>query len=61
MIKFQRLKLIKPIECPVSKTYSVNNFVMFKYIETLYPGLIISTTEESAIIQSMEKSKTFYR
>lgn len=51
----------EPIECPVSKTYSVDDFVIFKYIETLYPGLIISTTEEGAIIQSMEKSKTFYR
>lgn len=52
----------EPIECPVSKTYSVDNFVIFKYIETLYPVLIISTTEEGgAIIQSMEKSKTFYR
>lgn len=50
----------EPIECPVSKTYKVNDFVIFKYIETLYLGLII-TTEEGAIIQSMGKSKTFYR
>jgi len=54
-------KIYEPIECPVSKTCSVNDFVIFKYIETLYPGLIISTTEEGAITQSMEKSKTFYR
>jgi len=51
----------EPIECPVSKTYSVDDFVIFKYIETLYPGLIISTPKEGAIIQSMEKSKTFNR
>lgn len=51
----------EPIECPVSKTYSVNDFVIFNYLGTLYPGLIVKTSEEGAIIQSMEKTKIFYR
>lgn len=51
------------IFCPVSENgkYSINDFVIFKYDETLYPGRIISTTENGAFIQSMEKYKKYYR
>jgi len=51
------------IFCPVSENgkYSINDFVIFKYDETLYPGRIINTTENGAFIQSMEKSKKYYR
>lgn len=55
------IEMDEPTECPVSKKYSVDDFVIFKYIQDLYPGLIIKTTEEGATIQSMEKSKKFYR
>lgn len=51
----------EPIECPVSKTYSVDDFVIFNYMGTLFPGIIVKTSEEGAVIHSMEKTKQFYK
>lgn len=59
----QNVIVADDVLCPVSENgkYLINDFVIFKYDETLYPGLIINTTEEGAFIQSMEKSKKYYR
>lgn len=51
----------EPIECPVSKTYSVDDFVIFNYMGTLFPGIIVKTSEEGAVIHLMEKTKQFYK
>lgn len=50
-------------DCQVRKNgkYLVNDFVVFKYIETLYPGRKSSIEPDGAKIQSMEKTKKFYR
>lgn len=50
-------------DCPVSKSgkYAVNDFVIFNYMQTLYPGRITETEANGATIQSMEKTKKFYR
>lgn len=37
--------------------YSIDDFGIFKYIETLYPGSIISMSEEGAVIQFIEKNQ----
>lgn len=50
-------------KCPVSNSgkYSVNDFVIFQYTGTLYPGRVLNTKPDGATIQSMEKLKTFYK
>lgn len=50
-------------DCPVSKNgkYSENDFVIFNYMETLYPDRVSSIEPDGANIQSMEKTRTFYR
>lgn len=53
----------KEDECPVSHEwkYAVDNFVLFTYFGTMYPGMISSIDSDGAVIQSMEKTKRFYR
>lgn len=50
-------------DCPVSNDgkYAVDDFVIVNYLKKMYPGIITSTDSDGAIVNSMEKSKTFYK
>lgn len=50
-------------DCPVTNDgkYAVNNFVIVNYLKTMYPGIIKSVDVDGAIVNSMEKTKAFYK
>lgn len=50
-------------DCPVSNDgkYAVDDFVIVNYLKKMYPGIITSTDSDGAIVNSMEKSRTFYK